>query len=551
MKRLEGVVYHSAQEAKRWLDCDAWLPLTAGEALRDAAQRVPAKIALVDDETRLSFAQFDEESERLGAALLKAGLDPGDRVIFQMATASETAVAVFACMKAGLIPVCALPQHRDLEIGFLAGLTRARGYIVQADMGSFDLAGFARTMRKAHSAIEILVIARGPAGPGDLSMKQLIDAQDLAEARALLAEITIAPTDVAMLQLSGGTTGVPKVIPRFHGEYLGYAAAWANFFGLTEEDVGLWALPLIHNAAMIYYLLPSVLQARTLVLMGRFEARRFFETIEREGVTATGSIGPIAAHILDYKDIGQHDLSRLRLFHTLARADAMEAHTGIGMMLVFGITEGVLTGAPLDASVAVRHTTAGRPVSPFDEFRLLHPGTEDAVPPGASGELCFRGPSTLRGYYRNPEANATAFTSDGFFRTGDLMRAHDLDGGPWYSFEGRIKDNIDRGGEKFGTEDIEALLARHPALADARVVAMPDRVYGEKACAYLVLRPGAACPTLAEIGAFLLGHGLAKFKLPERLEQIESLPVTRVGKVDKAALRALIAAKIAAEETGS
>jgi non-ribosomal peptide synthetase component E (peptide arylation enzyme) len=163
------------------------------------------------------------------------------------------------------------------------------------------------------------------------------------------------------------------------------------------------------------------------------------------------------------------------------------------------------------------------------------------------GELCFHGPSSLRGYYNNPEANRRAFTSEGFYRSGDMMTAHLVDGKTCYAFEGRLRDNINRGGEKIGCEEVEAYVSMHPAVADAKLVPMPDAFYGEKACVYLMLRPGRQAPSVKELGAFLVEKGLAKFKCPERIETIDSFPVTRVGKLDKMALRRMIADKLKQE----
>ena len=240
---------------------------------------------------------------------------------------------------------------------------------------------------------------------------------------------------------------------------------------------------------------------------------------------------------MEYPRIGDHDLSSLRQFFTLSRADALEAHVGIVSGNMFGITEGLLTAsAPSDPQEA-RHRGCGRATSPGDEIRLLKPGSEEEVAFGEVGELAFRGPSTLVGYFADPKANEAAFTSDGFFRTGDLLRAFEVNGVVGYTFEGRIKDNINRGGEKIGAEELENLIAAHPDVLDSRVVAMPDKIYGEKVCAYVVPKPGHAAPSVKSLGEFLLKAGIAKYKLPERIESIAAFPVTRVGKVDKAALR--------------
>jgi non-ribosomal peptide synthetase component E (peptide arylation enzyme) len=213
------------------------------------------------------------------------------------------------------------------------------------------------------------------------------------------------------------------------------------------------------------------------------------------------------------------------------------------------MTEGMVFAAAPTTSRQIRHQTVGYPVSPGDEVRLLVPGQETEVRFGEIGELCFRGPNTVTGYFKDPETTAASFTSDGFFRSGDLMKAHRIDGHVCYSFEGRIKDNINRGGEKIGAEEIEELVVRHPDVADVRVVAMPDRLFGERACAYVIPLSGRPAPSVASLGEFLLGLGIAKYKLPERVEVIDAFPLTKVGKVDKAALRAMIAEKIAEESS--
>ncbi len=552
---IADVCYPDPAQIARHAASGAWLPLTAGELLREAARAVPDKVAIVSDEARVSYAQFDAESERLGAALLERGLHPGERILFQMGTVIETAIALMACFKAGLVPVCSLPQYREIEMEALANLSGASAWLVQGDAGSFDLAAFAARMTLRCVSVRAIIVARGTGlraegARADVQVSDLahlIQAMPLAAAREALARVVPQPRDVLAFQLSGGTTGVPKIIPRFHGEYIGQAHAWADRTGMDASLVALYALPLIHNAGQIATLFPVLILRGTMVLMARMDARNWFEWVEREKVTHSLSIGPIAVQAIDYPGVARHDCSSLRLLMSFNRADLLEAHTKVPCTNIFGITEGVLMSSAPDDAAAARWHTVGHPVCATDEVCVLAPGTEDRVPAGETGELCIRGASVTRGYFRMPAVNAAAFTREGFFRTGDLVREQLVEGRVLICFEGRIKDNIDRGGEKFGAEAVEELISRHPAIADARVVAMPDRVYGERACAWLVLRPGHEAPSLAALGAFLTALGLARFKLPERLELITQFPVTRVGKVDKAALRALIAAKLETE----
>jgi len=293
--------------------------------------------------------------------------------------------------------------------------------------------------------------------------------------------------------------------------------------------------------------LPSLISRRKLVIQSRFEVDAFLRTIEQHRVTYTGSIGPIAPRIVECQDIGAYDLSSVRLLFTIARAEAVQKKTGIESHHIYGITEGLLMTTRPGDTEAARYGTLGWPTGIDDEACVLKPASEEAAAPGETGELCFRGAHSLRAYFNAPAITAESFTSNGFFRSGDLVRTVRIDGRDHYVFEGRMKDNINRGGEKFGAEEVENIIVRHPAVNDVRVVAMPDPFFGEKACAFIISRPGQAVPSVAALGEFLQRQGLAKFKLPERVEAIEEFPVTRVGKVDKQALRRMIADTLARE----
>ena len=547
---IEGVTYPSDQRAAASLANGSWVASTVGDCLRATAARYPDRQAFISDERSLTFRALDETTDRLAAALLAMGLATGDRAIFQLGTTVDTAIVLLACYKAGIVPVCSLPQHREVEIGQLAAQSGARGYFVQADFGSFDLVGFARTMAARHPLLEHLVVVRGTVA-GLPGIDALIADMPLEQARQQLGNIALGMEDVLSFQLSGGTTGVPKIIPRFHAEYLGHSAAWMRRYRIDAGSRVIWSLPLLHNAGQLYTLMPAALMGVTVVLMPRVDIARMLALIEEHRITHALSIGPIAPQLLAYTDIARHDLSSLQLFATMSRSDNLEKHIGAPCSNLYGITEGLLLGSPADAPAFARHHTQGTSGCAHDEIRLLVPETEEPSPPGEMGEMCFRGPSSLTGFFGNPEANAKAFTSDGFYRTGDMMTAHVVDGVTCYAFEGRLRDNVNRGGEKIGCEEVEGFVSQHPAVADAKLVAMPDPFYGEKACVFIVPRPGMVAPDVKALGAFLVGLGLAKYKCPERVEIVDSYPLTRVGKVDKPALKQRIAEQLAAEAAGS
>lgn len=543
---LDGVSYPSAVDAALYLRTGAWHSRTLGEALRHMAALAPQQSALVTPAQRLSYGELDAASNALAHGLADLGLRPGDRAMFQMGSVIETAIALLACAKAAIVPVCALPQHRAHEIGALAQRTSPRAYFVQADVSAFDLAGFAEAMAREY-AIPYVIAARDMSAghPRRLRFEALLGA---AMASPPLSAGSISISDVLMLQLSGGTTSTPKLIPRCHGEHLGQALAWAARTSMTSGCVSLYNMPLIHNAGLVAMFYPTLLAGGTFVLADRADPRQFFSLVERERVTHSLSIGPAAHKMLEYEGIREHDLSSLKLMTNFNGSRAMERHIGATCLNIYGITEGFIMSSTIRSSERIRFETVGWPVHDLDEYKIVEPGTDREMPPGEVGEFCFRGPSSIRGYYKGGDINRTGFTPDGFFRTGDLMVSGEHDDGlRCCAFHGRIKDNIDRGGEKIGAEEVEALIDHHPDVLDVKIVAMPDRLYGEKACAFLVLKPGAEPPTMKSLSEFLMNQGLAKYKLPERIELIDAIPMTHVGKADKQALRHLIRRKIESE----
>lgn len=520
---------------------------TAGDLFRHRAMALEDKTFLISETGQTSYREFDIQTEILAAALLQNGLVPGDRALFQMGTIRTTLVALFACYKAGIIPVCTLPQFREHEIAEMIRLTEPRAYFVQEDYStSFELLPFAEEIVAKYGSVRFVV---GVAS-GALSIKQMMTSLDYDAARRITGRIKVDARDVITFQLSGGSTGVPKIIPRFHGEYLGQANSIVARYALAHTDIGLWTLPLIHNAGMILMAMPIILAGGTLVLRKRFEITDYVSDIRRFHVTYTGSIGPIAQSILDFDNIREQLGSSIRVFFTLERAEEIERHIGVATTNTYGITEGLLMTSRPDDPPELRFGTTGYQTGGGDQILVVRPGTEAPVEFGQEGELCFKGPHKIRGYFNAPEINRKAFTSDGYFKTGDLVRVVSVGERTGYRFLGRLKDNISRGGEKFSAEEVEQLIVSLPAIADVKVVAMPDRLLGEKACAFVVVKKGERCPTVSDLSRQLDRLGLARYKHPERIEQTTAFPVTKVGKVDKAALRQIIADLIS-EENGS
>jgi 2,3-dihydroxybenzoate---[aryl-carrier protein] ligase len=284
------------------------------------------------------------------------------------------------------------------------------------------------------------------------------------------------------------------------------------------------------------------------VLTDTTDATAVFRLIEQERVTHTAVVPALAMRWLDAPERTHFDLSSLRVLQVggakLNAEPARRIRPALGCQVqqVFGMAEGLLNYTRLEDPEEDVFTSQGRPCSPDDEIRIVDEDGRDA-PPGAPGELLARGPYTIRGYYNVPEHNARAFTSDGYYRSGDIVRLSELGN---LVVEGRAKDLINRGGEKISAEEIENLILTHPSVFNAAAVAMPDAILGERTCAYVILRRSASL-TLPELVTFLNAQQIAKFKLPERLEVVDAFPLTGVGKVSKKDLREDIVRKLAAE----
>ena len=426
-------------------------------------------------------------------------------------------------------------------------------HLVQADFPSFDLVGLAQQVASLPAMRQLLTIGAAPDKPG-LRIEDLQDHEisDTEHAELLQIAESLDVHGPAVLQLSGGTTGTPKIIPRLHAEYRYNADLTASWWGHTEHSVLAFGLPLAHNAALTNGL-HAAHGAGAALLLATPAAHVMLPLMAEHGATWTMSPPGLAREYLSHPAFDDA-VARLGTWVlTAARVPrpVFDELTGRGVHVTqaFGMSEGLFLFTPHDAPADLRAETVGVPISPLDEVRVLQPGTEIEVAEGETGELAARGPYTIRGYLAAPDRDRDAFTAEGFYRSGDLVRARRYDGTLSYSIEGRIKDLIDRGGEKINAEEVELLIAGHPAVAEIALIGMPDPRLGERSCAYVVPRDPQNPPTLAGICAYLEAEGLAKYKWPERLELIDALPRTQVGKVSKVTLRADIGAKLEHETT--
>lgn len=547
---LEGFVPWPPDVAERYRREGLWRGDTIGEMLRTWAEQYGDRIALVDGDTRLTYAQLDEDVDRLAAALVGLGIRPRDRVLVQLPNVHEFVTLFLALIRMGALPVHALPAHRKYETAYLAEFSKAVAYAVPTTFRGFDYAALARDVQAEVASLRHLLVVGDAPDDGFTSITRLLEsAPDGATARAIVEPYAPVPDDVAFFLLSGGTTGMPKLIPRTHDDYSYNLRVSGEVCGFDADTVYLVSLPIAHNFPLgCPGALGTFHVGGRVVLNNDPSAAGAFPLIESEGVTITALVPALAIRWLEAPEREQHDLSSLQLLQVGGArlnpevAQRIKPLLGSTPQQVFGMAEGLLNYTRVDDPDDALEDTQGRPISLHDELRIVD--TDDnSVPDGEMGELLTRGPYTIRGYYRAEEHNRTAFTEDGFYRTGDVVRRR-ADGN--LVVEGRIKDLVNRGGEKISAEEIENLILAHSKVSNVAVVPMPDKVMGERACAYVIQHPGDAL-TLEELVAFLRERDLATFKLPERLELVDSFPLTAVGKVNKGLLREDVTRKLEAE----
>ncbi|MFC9873929.1 (2,3-dihydroxybenzoyl)adenylate synthase [Nocardia salmonicida] len=528
----EGYVPFPEAAAQEYRAAGYWTGRTLGDLLRDTARIQPQRPAVLSDAGARTYAELDAAADRMAHGLLALGIDPGDRVIVQLPNIPEFATALFGVLRAGIIPVLTLPAHRRAEIEHLAALSEAVAYLIPDQLGDFDYRELAATVRQSVPSLRHVLVAGDPGTDGFLALDSVAREGDSLP--------TVDPSEIAVMLVSGGTTGLPKLIARTHDDYVYNATASARVCELGPEDVYLATLPAAHNFPLACPgILGTVATGGAVAFTLDPSPEAAFAAIEKHRVSVTGVVPPLAQLWSAAVDWEEADLSSLRLLQVggarLAEVNARDVEPALQCTLqqVFGMAEGLLNYTRLDDDKELVCTTQGRPLSPADELRIVDADGDD-VAPGEEGELLTRGPYTLRGYYRAPEHNTRAFTSDGFYRSGDLVRQ--LPSGHLV-VSGRIKDVINRGGENISCDELEEHLLAHPAVRHAAAVGLPDASLGEKACVVLVVT--GELPTLGEIKTFLTERGLATYKLPDLVRQADSLPITAVGKIDKKALRAL------------
>jgi len=452
---IPGVVYVPQADADFYVREGVLAEQTLIAAFRESFVRNADRVALADVDGVTTYREFDIRSDQGAAALWRLGLRPLDRVLFQVRNSRALIEAFFACLKIGVIPVCTLAAHREAEIGYIGRHTEAKAHFVHGDDPRFDMIAFARKMRGELPAVEQSwsSAAKAPA------MRRHSRGWPRRKIRntpgSWSKPSSSTPGRLRSFQLSGGTSGIPKIIPRFNNEYRYSMQTVIDFIPLDRDVVAFTPNPLMHNAPTLCIWGPALLAG------GEVAVATGPRLADIEAALATRRptwILMAKVHQLRLYESGA--LNRLS-FDNVLGFPVPEALWSSPRMLgancypIYGMTEGILAFCrPGDPPEAIA-STVGRSSSPYDQIRIVTPETETDLPAGEVGELLLKGPCSLRGYYNAPERNAEIITSDGYYRSGDLMSFKSIDGTPYRLFHGRVKDVVDRGGEKVNCSEVE------------------------------------------------------------------------------------------------
>ncbi|MBQ8950526.1 MAG: AMP-binding protein [Eubacterium sp.] len=505
---------------KKYQSIEGWNEGTIGSEMLKWCENYSERTAVIASEGELSYAELGERILLAAKGFYNAGIRKEDRVILQLPNSINFVVGFFGLLRIGAIPIMALPAHRSSEILGMVKTAEPAAYICQEFYSGYDYKNQIEEAVKAGNIRIVITVGEGESILQKLDMEYV---GDMPEPDNL---------DIAFLSLSGGTTGMSKLIPRTHGDYLYDTKVSVDRCELTGDDKMLIVLPIAHNFVLGH---PGFIGCfsvgATLVISEYPDMNEALEKVEEYGVTFMSLVPSMAKLMLEILEEDDFDISSLRVvqiggsFLEEEVAESLMDLNAFTLQQVFGVAEGLNTMTALTDPREIVRMYQGKKCSSYDEIRIVNDEGE-ALPAGESGELLVSGPYTIKAYYNHPE-NDSFFTEDGFYKTGD--RAYVTEDGN-LKIVGRIKEMINKGGEKILPSELETCLYDMEGIKDSAVVGLHDANLGERICVFVV---GDENIGLSEIRNFLKNRNIAAFKLPDEVIHIDALPLTKIRKVDK------------------
>ena len=510
--------------------------------LRRNAQRTPDRLAVIDSHASVTWAQLLDRVDRTATGLLALGIRAGDTVGLQIPNRIEFFDVRFALVRIGVRALTLAPDLRDKELAGALQNSQCRALISLSDYRGFDHRAMFERLQPQVPSLQWSVLADASAESGLPSLRQWL--QSPAD-HARLAQVPELPAqEVDLLMMTSGTTGLPKLCGRTPNVFAYRARGMDERIGLRAEDRLLSLAPITQGVGQLFGLACTLVAGATVVLLEKFDADEAVEAIARKRVTMIAGVPTHVLRMMASPAMEHADLSRLRLIVTGAAAcppakqREIEERFGCPTLNYYGMGEIGIPAIPRAGDPpAIRHETSG-PMIDGMELRVVDDLGND-LPPGERGELLVRGPAASSGYLGDDEGNARLFDAQGWAHSGDLGY---LDAGGVLHIAGRKKDLIIRGGLNIVPKELEDLISTHPAVRQVAVIGVPDVELGERACAVASMRPGHSID-LPGLIAFIKERGISTYKLPERLEIQDDLPLNPIGKVDVRAIKAQMAEK--------
>ncbi|WP_343682065.1 (2,3-dihydroxybenzoyl)adenylate synthase [Acinetobacter baylyi] len=527
----QGYVPFPESRAKQYRAEGCWKSNTHFQMLADSVTRFGDCIAAIQDQKQLTYKQLYDYAIRYGAYLKHKGIRETDFVLLQSPNVIEVFIIIFGLYAIGARPVFCLHGHGAYEIENIARQSRAVGFI--------KLCGTANETT-AVDICEEFSVPNFQLWFRETILSQATIAGSLPQLKHLPLDTNIqalsSSEDIAFLQLSGGTTGLPKLIPRTHADYIYSIEKSVEVAGLNPQTKQLVVLPVMHNFCMSSPGFLGVFYAGgTVVLSQLTQPRVCFELIQKYKIEQVSLVPAIATLWLNAESLKDYDLSSLKVIQVggakllPSLAEQIIDQFQVKLQQVYGMAEGLVNFTHLDDTNAVTIQTQGKKLSHLDEIRITdHHG--QALPINAIGHIQTRGPYTINGYYNLPEINRRSFTNDGFYKTGDIGY---LDDDLNIVVTGREKEQINRSGEKVTPSEIEEFILQYPTVKDVCVIGVSDEHLGERIKAIIIPKHEDHEINLKNIRKFLTGKNIAHFKIPDEIDVVADFKYTHVGKVNR------------------
>ncbi|MBI5966342.1 MAG: AMP-binding protein [Deltaproteobacteria bacterium] len=524
---------------------------TFGQMLRETAERYPDHRAIIFQDQKYTYREFQAAANSLAQALIDLGLTRGDKLGLLLPDWPEYSISLYACAKLGVIVSPMNPLYRKMEILTVLNHLEAKALIIPEEWRDFSFVDLLGEIRSEIPSLKHIIV-KGKPKEGMLNFEALLS-QNWGKKfgpgflEKYLQENPVEADDILEIAYTSGTTGRPKGVVETHNTRMLHSVGIAERIKASEKDVWLNMTPLFHTTGNCVVQHTAFLTGGTLILLGRYSTELSLRELDRCKATIAVGVPTMFIDLMNHPNFGKTDVSSLRFALFTGAPMPPEVALQIVKKLQCGILQGDGTtecGSNVlslpDSPVELIAESPGPPLAVGNEVKVVDSKTNRIVPVGVLGEICHRGPTNFLGYYKDPELTAEAVDEKGWFHSGDLGTM-DEEGN--IRLKGRIKDMIIRGGENIYTTDVESILYTHPKVKECQVVGCPDERLGEKTLACIIAKKAGEVVTREEVYEFMKDK-TAKYKIPDQVITMEDFPRTASGKVQKFKLREMAAPKM-------